>query len=166
METEEEKIEPETQEEKKVSKFVKSFNKAQSNFVRDFKAFISKGNILQLAIAFVMGVAFTAIVNSLVGDIIMQFFSLIFGKSTIDDLTWVISGTPIYYGKFIMAVINFLLIALVLFFIIKIASKAGDGMKKLKKGQTPPPPAEKTEDILKDIRELLKHNAEDKEKAE
>jgi large conductance mechanosensitive channel len=146
---------------KKENRALKMLKKAEGGFFRDFKAFISRGNILQLAIAFVMGAAFTAIVNSLVGDIFMQFFSLIFGKSDIGELAWVINDTPIRYGNFLMAILNFLLVALVLFFIIKIAAGAGRGFKKLKKGETPPPPpppAEKVEDILKDIRKILQES--------
>jgi len=155
----------ETQEEKKPRK---SLKKRQTDLLKEFKDFISKGNIMQLAIAFVMGVAFTAIINSLVGDIIMPFFTFIFGTGTASIGSLTIPGTTIHYGNFIMAIINFLLIALVLFFIMKLITGAGKGMKKLKKGQTPPPqpaPAEKTEDILKDIRTLLKEN-KDKKTAE
>ena len=161
MVTEEKK---EAATEKKPKKKSKAVAQA-GGFFKDFKTFISKGNIMQLAIAFIMGVAFTAIVNSLVDDIIMQFFALIFGKNNIDQMAFTISGTPIYYGRFIMAVIKFLLIALVLFFIIKAATKASKGFKKLKKGEEPPPPPAPvpltaSEQLLTDIKELLKKNQE------
>ena len=174
MEITEEKTEEEKDKEKekevkklkKENKVLKALVKAESNFFKDFKTFISKGNILQLAIAFIMGAAFTAVVNSLVGDIIMQFFSLIFGKASFEDLTWVIGGTPIFYGKFLMAILNFILVAFCLFLILRIAVNAEKGIKKLRKNEPPPPPpppAEKVEDILKDIRTLLKEQkGEDK----
>ena len=153
-------------EETKEEKPSKKFRKRQADLLKEFKEFISKGNIMQLAIAFVMGVAFTAIINSLVGDIIMPFFTFLFGTGTASIGSLTIPGTTIHYGNFIMAVINFILIALVLFFIMKLITGAGKGMKKLKKGQPlpPPPPApeEKIEAILKDIRTLLKDQAKDK----
>jgi|GEM_PF-3244102 len=121
------------------------------HFFRDFKLFINRGNALQLAIAFVMGVAFNAIVTSLVSDIIMQFFSAAFGKGHIDELIWWIHDTPIYYGRFIMAVINFLLITFSLYVIIRIGLFAArsNNKKLLLKPDT-------TESLLREIREILK----------
>jgi len=130
------------------------------NFFSDFKMFINRGNALQLAIAFVMGVAFNAIVTSLVSDIIMQFFSLAFGKGHVDELIWWIRGTPIYYGHFLMAIINFVLITFSLYVIIRIVihaqnkinrfvGKEGANNKLLLKPDT-------TESLLREIREILK----------
>ena len=157
-----EEIKEEKAREKKAKKLFKALHKAQGGFFKDFKTFISKGNVIQLAVAFIMGAAFTTIVNSLVGDIFMPFFNLIFGGSHIDDLKWVIQkNLVIYYGKFIFAVLNFLLVAVVLFIIIKLAARAQKGIKKInKKGQVvivPPPPPEPTkiEQLLADIKELL-----------
>ena len=151
---------------KTTRKFIKKLQTTTGGFWGDFKKFISKGNVVQLAVAFIMGAAFTAIVNSLVGDIFMPFFSLIFGKTDISSLQWVISDDLIiYYGRFILAVLNFLLISLVLFLIIKIFANAEKGIKKLKKNQAPPPepepvivPPTKTEELLTDIKELLEKN--------
>ena len=89
-----------------------------SNFFKEFKEFISKGNIMDMAVGIVMGTAFVAIVTSLVDDIISPLLGLIVGvnfshlQGTVGDVTFT-------YGNFIMAVINFLLIALVMFLLIK-----------------------------------------------
>jgi large conductance mechanosensitive channel len=140
--------------------YLSMLKKANIGFWKEFKAFITKGNILNLAIAFIMGAAFTAIVNSLVEDIIMPVISIFFAKESIGDLHWTVSSNlTVYYGKFILAIVKFLLIALVLFFVIKIVTGAGRQIKMLKKGgplPPPPPPPETTESILKDIRELLR----------
>ena len=165
-------VKAELQEEKKQikkeRKRLAALKKGGGGLLKDFKDFISKGNVLNLAVAFIMGVAFTAIVTSLVNDIIMPFISILFGKTDIGSLHWVVSpDLTINYGQFILAVVNFLLIALVLFFIIKIATSAGKSYKKIKKGQPvppPAPPAETTESILKDILKALKENNKDKKK--
>lgn len=69
------------------------------NFFIDFKKFISRGNILDLAVAMVVGSAFTAIVTSLVNDIIMPFICAIFGSATVEELYFLVNGAEIYYGK-------------------------------------------------------------------
>jgi large conductance mechanosensitive channel len=130
---------------------VAAVKKRGHHFFRDFKMFINRGNALQLAIAFVMGVAFNAIVTSLVGDIIMQFFSLAFGKGHIDELVWWINETPIYYGRFIFSIFNFLLITFSLYVIIRIVlfcSQSKDNKLLLK--------PDTTESLLREIREILK----------
>ena len=93
-------------------------------FWSDFKKFISKGNILDLAVALVVGNAFTKIVQSLVNDLIMPLICAIFGSATVNDLHWTLNGAEIYYGKFLQAVIDFLLVAFVLFLVLRIVMNA------------------------------------------
>ena len=100
------------------------------NFFIDFKKFISRGNILDLAVAMVVGSAFTAIVTSLVNDIIMPFICAIFGSSTVEELYFLVNGAEIYYGKFIQAIINFLLVALVLFLVLRLVMNASNAFKR------------------------------------
>lgn len=148
-------------------------------FFKEFKAFISRGNVLQLAIAFVMGTIFTAIVMSLVNDIFMPLISLIGGK---DIASWKImlkevfvidkNGNKIdqsvylYYGRFIQAIINFLVISLVLFIIMKIAlgvknytAKTLENFKKkeIVKEEKEIVKKKTTEELLEEIRDLLKN---------
>ena len=86
--------------------------------LREFKDFLMKGNIVELAVAFVMGVAFAAVVNSFVNDLIMPILAMIFGKPTFDDLTFTINDAVFRYGSFITAVITFVAVAAAVFFFV------------------------------------------------
>ena len=100
-------------------------------FFKDFKAFISKGNVLALAIAVIMGTAFSAIVTALVNSILMPLICAIFGKTDVSSLSFILNNSEIKYGVFLQAVIDFLLIATVLFITLKIAMSAHGFSKKL-----------------------------------
>lgn len=119
-------------------------------FVEEFKEFISKGNVLDLAVGVVIGGAFTAIVNSLVNDVIMPLVGIILGGVDFSGLSLQIGEASLAYGNFIQAVINFLLVALVLFSIIKAANKF--------KKQVEEAPAEPSDEVklLTSIEEQLK----------
>jgi len=84
----------------------------------EFRAFILRGNVIDLAVAVVIGAAFTAVVTSLVANIITPLIAAIFGKPDFSGLFFTINGSVFHYGVFINAVISFLLIALVVFFLI------------------------------------------------
>jgi large conductance mechanosensitive channel len=86
--------------------------------LREFKEFLMKGNIVELAVAFVMGVAFAAVVNSFVNDLIMPIIAMIFGKPSFDDLTFTINDAVFRYGSFLTAVITFVAIAAAVFFFV------------------------------------------------
>lgn len=87
--------------------------------LKEFREFALKGNLLELAVAFVLGVAFAAVVSSFVDDIIMQLVAAIVGKPDFSDLTFSIGDGVIRYGSFLTAVVTFLIIAWVLFLIVK-----------------------------------------------
>lgn len=87
--------------------------------LRDFKEFAISGNLLELAVAFVLGTAFAAVVTSLVNDVIMQLIAAIFGQPDFNDLTFSIGSGVILYGSFLTALATFLLIAAVLFVVVK-----------------------------------------------
>ena len=121
-----------TRAEKSLLKKVKIKNPVKSKLLQDFKAFITRGNLIDLAVAVIIGAAFSAIITSLVNDIIMPLISAAVGKS-LSDLIWVANGVEPYleggevnptaiilrYGNFIQVVINFFIIAIILFFIVK-----------------------------------------------
>ena len=86
--------------------------------LREFRDFLMKGNIVELAVAFVMGVAFAAVVNSFVNDLVMPIIAMIFGKPNFSDLTFTINDAVFRYGSFITAVITFVAIAAAVFFFI------------------------------------------------
>ena len=107
------------------------------NFFKDFKAFITKGNILDLAVAVVIGAAFNAIISSLVKNIIMPLISLVTGGVSVNDWKWVITAadevagvaeSAVYYGLFIQAIIDFLIIALSIFIVLRLVMKAKGGL--------------------------------------
>lgn len=116
---------------------------------REFRDFINRGNVMDLAVAVVMGTAFTAIVNSLVNDIIMPIIGIILGGVDFTGLALQIGNATLTYGNFIQAVINFLLIAWVVFLIVRAMNRV---MPKKEA-----PPAGPTEDVvlLREIRDLL-----------
>jgi len=120
-------------------------------FVKEFKEFAMKGNVVDLAVAVVIGAAFGAIVSSLVDDVITPLLLTpalkAIGAADIDKLVW---GT-VKYGKFLAAVIKFIVVALVLFAIIK-------SMNSMKKKEAAAPPAEpsSTDRLLAEIRDELK----------
>ena len=120
--------------------------------IKDFRAFIMKGNVLDLAVAVIIGIAFNAVVNSLVNDVIMQIIAAIFGKPNFDDLTFTIGDGVIYYGKFLTALVNFLVIAATIFVIVR----AFEEMQKRRRG-TEEELEERPEEIvlLSEIRDLL-----------
>ena len=92
-------------------------------FMKEFREFAMQGNVLDMAVGVIIGAAFKAIIDSLVGDIISPLIGLIF-NTDFSKLSAKVGNVDIMYGSFITAIINFLLIALVLFCIIKAANKA------------------------------------------
>jgi large conductance mechanosensitive channel len=86
--------------------------------IQEFKDFLFRGNIVELAVAFVMGVAFAALVNSLVDNLVMPIIAMIIGKPDFSDLTFTINDAVFRYGAFITDVIQFLAIAAAVFFFI------------------------------------------------
>jgi large conductance mechanosensitive channel len=86
--------------------------------LKDFREFLLRGNIVELAVAFVMGVAFAAVVTSLVDDLIMPIIAMIFGKQDFSDLTFTINDAVFRYGAFITALITFVTIAVAIFFFV------------------------------------------------
>jgi large conductance mechanosensitive channel len=87
--------------------------------LKEFKEFIMRGNVVDLAIAVVVGAAFTAVVNSFANDILMQLVAAVFGKPDFSDLTFELGDAVIRYGAFITVLINFLIVAFVMFLVVK-----------------------------------------------
>ena len=86
--------------------------------IREFKDFLMRGNIVELAVAFVMGLAFAAVVNSLVNDLVMPLIAMVIGKPDFSALTFTINDAVFTYGAFITAAIQFLAVAAAVFFFI------------------------------------------------
>ena len=119
--------------------------------LKEFKEFITKGNVLDLAVAVVIGAAFTLVVNSLVKDVLMQVIAAVVGKPDFSTLTFKLGKGVILYGNFLTALINFLIVALAMFVIIKVITS----LQKLRK-PSELEEAEATEiELLTEIRDAL-----------
>lgn len=134
-------------------------SKKISGFLSEFKTFISRGNVMDMAVGVVVGTAFTAIVNSLVNDVIMPFVGWVIGGVNFSDLKFVLAPavgeTPevaILYGAFLNKIVNFLLISFVVFAVVKMINSLH--RKKEEEPKEPPaPPADVA--LLTEIRDLL-----------
>lgn len=128
-----------------------------NQLVKDFRDFVMRGNVLDLAVAVIIGVAFNAVVNSLVNDVLMQIVAAVFGQPNFDDLLFTINDGQIYYGRFLTAVVNFLIIAATLFVIIK----AFEEMQKRRRRQGKDVAEDKSDEVvlLSEIRDLLRDRA-------
>jgi large conductance mechanosensitive channel len=89
--------------------------------LQDLKKFLLRGNVIDLAVAVIIGIAFGVVVSSLVNDVIMAVIGAVFGKPNFNDLTFDLGNGVVRYGKFITALVNFLIIGTVLFFIVRAA---------------------------------------------
>ena len=119
--------------------------------IKEFKEFISRGNMMDLAVGVIIGAAFTAIVNSLVKDLINPLIGLFIGKIDLSNLKFTVGEATFKYSSFLNAVINFLIIALVVFFLIKLVNKM---MPKKEVEEDDPTPTNE-ELYLRQIRDLL-----------
>ena len=109
------------------------------NFIAEFKKFIARGNVMDMAVGIIIGGAFTSIVTSLVDDIINPILGLV-GGMNFDQYAIKIAGASIHYGRFITSIINFLIMALVVFLIVKAVNGAGN---RLNKKEDPAPTTKK-----------------------
>jgi large conductance mechanosensitive channel len=127
--------------------------------LKEFRDFVLRGNVLDLAVAVVIGAAFTAIITSLVNDILMPIIGIIIGGVDFASLSVMVGDAVIAYGKFLQAVVNFLLIALVLFLAVKAINSAKQKVAQPKPSAPEEPPAP-PEDVLllREIRDLLKQS--------
>ena len=119
----------------------------------EFKKFISKGNVMDLAVGVIIGGAFGKIISSLVGDIIMPLIGALLGGVDFAGLTAEVGEATVSYGLFIQAAIDFIIIALCVFLFVK----ALNNFKKKKEAAPAAPPApSKEEELLAEIRDLLR----------
>lgn len=129
--------------------------KLKPKWLDDFKAFAMKGNVIDLAVAVVVGGAFNKIVSSLVSDIIMPLAGVLTGGVNFSGLSITLGEAAIKYGSFIQSVIDFLIIALSIFFAIRILGKLkGKEEEKKAAPEAPAPPPENIV-LLREIRDAL-----------
>lgn len=125
--------------------------------LKEFRDFINRGNVVDLAVAVIIGGAFGAIITSLVNDIIMPLIGVILGGLDFSSLSIQVGEAQILYGSFIQAIVYFVIIAFVLFLAVRSYNK----LQKEEAEQAPPPPPEPSpeEKLLAEIRDLLKEQA-------
>lgn len=133
---------------------------AKKGFIAEFKEFAMKGNIIDVAVGMVIGAAFSAIVTSLVNDIITPLLGILIGKVDFSGLSITVGSSQIMYGQFIQSCFSFLLISLSLFICIKAVNKARTALERKKEEEeiaeeAAAPPAEDIQ-LLTEIRDLLK----------
>ena len=124
-------------------------------FLHEFKDFAMRGNVMDLAVGVIIGGAFSAITTSLINDIIMPILGIFTSSISFADLSITGNGAVITYGNFIQAVLNFIIMALVVFCMIKAMNKLH---RKKEEPAAPPAPPEPSneEKLLAEIRDLLK----------
>ena len=123
--------------------------------LKEFKEFLMRGNIVELAVAVIIGGAFKAIVDSLVKDIISPIIAMVANTGDIAAVTFKLGSAQIGIGAFIAAIINFVIVGAVLFLIVKGMNKAAELAKGNQAEEAAAPAAPTVEDYLKEIRDLL-----------
>ena len=121
-------------------------------FFSEFKTFIARGNVLDMAVGVIVGGAFKTIADSLTNDILMPLLGILVGRVSFSDLVLTIGSAEIAYGNFIQSVLNFLIMAFAVFCIVKVVNR----FHRKKKEETPPPSPTAQEQLLAEIRDLLK----------
>ncbi|WBU55967.1 large conductance mechanosensitive channel protein MscL [Paracoccus sediminicola] len=140
--------------------------------IKEFKEFIARGNVMDMAVGIIIGAAFTAIVTSLVADMINPIIGLIFGGMDFSDKYWVLSGdvadgvsleaareagaNVFAWGAFLSAIINFLIIAFVVFLLVKAVNRAKDSVVGREEEAPAEEPGPTTEELLAQIRDELR----------
>ncbi len=128
--------------------------------IQEFKDFIAKGNVMDMAVGIIIGAAFTAIVTSLVDDLINPIISLFMGGIDFSGMGVRLSdgedGAVFAYGNFIMALINFLIIAFVVFMLVKMVNRVKDAATKEEEPAPEEPKGPTQEELLAEIRDALK----------
>jgi large conductance mechanosensitive channel len=119
---------------------------------KDFKEFISRGNVIDLAVAVILGAAFTAVVTSFANGILMNVIAAVFGQPNFDSLTFSLGQGEIRYGLFLTALVNFVIVAVAMFLVVKAIST----MQSVHRREEEEAEAEATEiELLTQIRDAL-----------
>ncbi|AXM88203.1 large conductance mechanosensitive channel protein MscL [Anoxybacillus ayderensis] len=126
----------------------------------EFKKFAVRGNVIDLAVGVIIGGAFGKIVSSLVNDIIMPLVGLILGGVDFSGLSWKVGEAEVKYGAFIQTVVDFFLIAFSIFLFIKLLNNVHERIKKQEETKQTAPTITKEQQLLTEIRDLLKQQKE------
>ncbi|MFN4089067.1 MAG: large conductance mechanosensitive channel protein MscL, partial [Alphaproteobacteria bacterium] len=138
--------------------------------LKEYREFIARGNVVDLAVGIIMGAAFTGIVNSLVRDVVMPPIGVLTGGVDFTDLYINMSGgsypslaaatqagaATLNYGVFINTVINFVIVSIAVFFLVRAVNRLRRDQERPAATTTPPPPPPRSDQLLEEIRDLLK----------
>lgn len=141
---------------KKIKDQAKKVSSESKGFIKEFKEFIARGNVMDLAVGVIIGGAFSKIVTSFT-TILTSLIGLVLGGINFAGLSFTVKDATINYGEFIQSVFDFLITALCIFLLIKVVNKI---MRKKKEEPAPAVPPKKADDVilLEEIRDLLKDN--------
>jgi large conductance mechanosensitive channel len=147
---------------KKIKEHAEKFSNESKGFLKEFKTFIARGNVMDLAVGVIIGTAFSKIVTSFT-TMLTSLIGLLLGGINFAGLSFQVKDATIKYGEFLQAIFDFLITAFCIFLLIKIVNKI---VRKEKKEEPKPTPPKKADDVLllEEIRDLLKENNKKKSK--
>ena len=122
------------------------------SWMKEFREFAIRGNVVDLAVAVIIGAAFGKIVSSFVADLVMPLIGILIGGIDYEGLVWVVGNAKVTYGKFLQNVVDFVIIAFVIFLMVKLINHFRRQQEKEPKAAPPP----RQEQLLEEIRDLLK----------
>ena len=125
-------------------------------FIGEFKEFIARGNVMDMAVGVIIGGAFSAITTSLINDIIMPLLGILTGSISFAELSVTIGGAVVTYGNFVQAILNFLVMAFVVFCLVKAMNSFHKKAEEAPAAPEPEPEPSNEEKLLAEIRDLLK----------
>lgn len=139
---------------------LKEATEMSKGLFKEFKVFISRGNVIDLAVGVIIGGAFGKIVTSLVNDLLMPLIGTLFGGINFTSLKFNLNGTDIMYGSFLQNVVDFLIIAACVFLFVKVINKIVFKQKKEEEKEEVKEEPKKSDEVilLEEIRDLLKKN--------
>lgn len=128
----------------------------KNTFLTEFKTFIARGNVMDMAVGVIIGGAFSNITNSLINDIVMPILGIFTSSISFADLSLNIGSAAIAYGSFIQAVLNFLIMAFVVFCLVRAINRFHRKKEEAPAAPPAPPEPSNEEKLLAEIRDLLK----------
>ena len=137
---------------KNIKENIREIDRKSRGFMGEFRKFIARGNVMDMAVGVIIGAAFKSIVDSLVNDILMPFVGIFIGQDTFASLVFTVGGAQIAFGNFIQSIVNFLIMAFVIFCIVK----AMNAFRRKKEAPAAPPAPSAEEVLLTEIRDLLR----------
>ncbi len=128
----------------------------RNSFLAEFKTFIARGNVMDMAVGVIIGGAFSNITTSLINDIVMPFLGIFTGSISFAELNFSIGSAVIAYGNFIQAVLNFLVMVFVVFCLVRTINRLHQKKEAAPAAPPAPPEPSNEEKLLTEIRDLLK----------